>query len=171
MLWTVLVFQRTLLWIVMARGHQRPTVWSHPVGKTSVFTWSAFLLSSLQRVGSQLAAWDSAKRVSRYRSQFWSWRCMRCLWGLRYVVRTWLWPCKQRSWPSSSRAPWDSGSSCTDSAQVRMVGFQESWWDLSWGREEDSQSLSCSCPVLQGQPAECQVLGASLQQPLGEEEV
>ena len=144
MLWTVLVFKGALLWTVTARGHRRPPVQSHPVGKPSVFTWSVLLLSSLQRVGSQLAAWDSVKRISRYRSQFWSWRWMRCLWGLRYVVRTWLWPCKRRSWPSSSQALWDSGSSCTDSAQVRMVGFLESWWDLCWGGEEDSQTALCS---------------------------
>ena len=60
MLWTMLVFKRALLWIVMARGHQRSTVRSHLVGKTSIFTWSDILLSFLQRVGSQLAAWDSA---------------------------------------------------------------------------------------------------------------
>lgn len=98
------------------------------------------LLSSLWRVGSKLEAWDSTERVCFYRSQFWSWRWMRCLWGLNYVVRTWPWPCRQRSWPSSSWAPWDSGSSCMDSARVRMVPIPRELVGLFWG----SHSLICS---------------------------
>lgn len=48
----------------MARDHQQPTVQFHPVEKTSSFTRSAALLSSLQRVGSGLGAWDLKLRES-----------------------------------------------------------------------------------------------------------
>lgn len=129
--------------MVMARGHQRRTVQPHPVGKTSIFTRSAAVLSSLQRVGSRLGASDSAKRVSFYRSQLWFWRWIRCLLGLRYVVRTWLWPYKQRNWPSSSWAPWDSGSSFMDSSRVRMAATPGELVGFIWGNHSFTCSFHC----------------------------
>lgn len=111
------------LWPGVTGGQQlRLTQWGRPQSLPGQF-------SSLQRVGSKLEAQDSAKRVSFSRSRFWFWRWTKYLSGLRCVVRTWLWPCKERSWASSSWASWGSGSFCTDSAQVRMATFQESWRD------------------------------------------
>jgi hypothetical protein len=61
--WMILLLKGTLLWIIVDRGPQRPTVQFHPVA-TLFFTRSAASLSSLQRVGSELKAWDSELRES-----------------------------------------------------------------------------------------------------------
>lgn len=75
---------------------------------------------------------------------------MRCLWGLRCVVRTWLWPCKQRSWACSTWAPWDSGRSCRDSARVRRAAIPGKLVGFVWGSR--AYLVPVTAPAAAAQP-------------------